>query len=105
MPNPMRLTILVLAVPWPANIRRLMARRTLPLAEEHFLTVHLCGCGFGGIQLAIPPQLRSWGKVQDFLKFAHKMNLAASFENVDTLLCGDDRIPVKISRSDPKSVD
>src|SRR6266851_3938828 len=78
-------------------VRRLMARRTLPLTEEYFLAVHLCGGRLGGIQLAIPSQLRGWGKVQDLLKFAHKMNLAASLENVDTFFGGDDRVPVKIS--------
>src|ERR1700693_2892012 len=77
-------------------IRGRMARRTLPFTKEHFLPVHFGRCSFGGVQFSIPSELGSWRKVQQFLKFAHEMNLAAPFEGVYTFLCRNDRISIEI---------
>ncbi len=35
-------------------------------------------------------------KRSEGLEFSHVMNLAAAFEDVDALLCGDNRVTVKI---------
>lgn len=60
-------------------VRRLMAGRTLALAEEYFLAMHLCQGSLCRVKLPIPSQLRSWREIQDFLKFRHKVNLASPF--------------------------
>src|SRR5260370_38572496 len=45
-------------------VRRLMARRTLPLTEEYFLAVHLCGVALAGSSLPSYPTFAPGGKAR-----------------------------------------
>src|SRR5262249_19752879 len=77
-------------------VRRVMAACAGSFSEEQGLPAHLGFSGLLGIQLAVDAQLRGRREVQELLEFRHEMDLAASFQDVDTLFRGDHRIPIEI---------
>src|SRR5450755_1035761 len=77
-------------------IRGLRTFRTPRLAKEQLLTAHFRNIRFLRIELPVHTELRSRGKIQQFLKLSHGVHLAPAVENVDALLLRDHRVPVEI---------
>ncbi|MBK5295299.1 MAG: bacterioferritin [Acidobacteriia bacterium] len=80
-------------------IRGLMAFRAPRLAKEQLLAAKFRRIRPFGIEFPIHAELRSRGKVQQFLKLGHGVHLAPAVENVHALLLRDHGSPSKYAAS------
>lgn len=75
-----------------------MTRTTSALSEKYSLAAKFGFRSFTGIEFPKHVQFWSRWEVQKRLEFSHKVDLAASFENINALLGGDDVVTVEVSR-------
>src|SRR6267143_4311437 len=76
-----------------------MAGPALSLAEKDLLSTQLSSGGLLGIKFSVDVQFGRWRKIQNLLELSHEMNLAATLQDVDALLCGDYMVTVEIRGS------
>ncbi len=77
-------------------IRRHVARRALPFAEEYVLPLQFALAGFERIESAEQVEPGCRRKIQQRLKLCHEMHLAAAFQNVGAFARCIGRDAVKI---------
>src|ERR1039458_7360741 len=76
-----------------------MTRPALCFAKKQSLPAQLCLRSASRIQHAVNAKLGRRRKVQQFLDLGHKVDLASSFEDIYSLLRGNDWVPIEVRRT------